>query len=423
MPQPFRHLAGGFALMTLAALPLAAQTAPEGVAAKPPATPVSAAPISAEIGEKGITAVLARLNTEGAKDPEARFARAGLEFLAAVERAYQWRTRYGIREMGALMLGSAADLPESPSVVPMPPESFAEEVELTLAAMDRLRADIEGVAEGPEFGLALDLGDLWFDLDANGQRSPEENATSLLEGVAYFSTPAESGQPSPAPTIRFDNADAGWLTAYSHIVSGAGELVLAFDPTPSIRRVMETQQRIIELRFNLPPDQDPSELFFLDGYVDPLAIVLDMLGHQPQPERTRKAKAHWRETVVLNNILWQLIAAETDNAGEWIPNDRQISATGLDFPQGTGPAWLAVLADGDALLTGKRTVPFWRAPIGVDIAAWLENPAPLPLDGIIQGWALAPYFSTEPTVSAESYERFADMLMETGPFLAMVMLN
>ena len=37
--------------------------------------------------------------------------------------------------------------------------------------------------------------------------------------------------------IRFDSADADWLAAYAHLVAGFGELTLAADPTPVIRRV------------------------------------------------------------------------------------------------------------------------------------------------------------------------------------------
>lgn len=417
MPSYFRQIAGGLALLTLSTAPLFAQSATQSD--KIAVTAVVADPISAEIAKNGIAPTLARLRADPSTDPQTRFSRAGLEFLAAVERAYQWRSRYGIGEMGGMLLGSGVELPETAPSAILPPESFAQETEATLKAMDQLRQDTAGLAEGPEFGVALDLGDLWFDLDGNGQRSEFENAASLLDGLAYDS----DGPQGEAPIIRFDNADAAWLTAYSHLVSGAGELVLAFDPTPSIQRVLQTRQRIEELRLTMPIEEQFTELYFFDDYFEPLAIAIDMLRHQPDAERTRKAKAHWRETVRLNQVLWGLIAAETDNAGEWLPGDRQISATGLDFPQGTGPAWLAVLADGDALLTGARTIPFWRAPAGIDASAWLENPTPLPLDGILQGWAVMPFFSDAPPVTTESYQRFAQMLFETGPFLAMVMLN
>ena len=48
-------------------------------------------------------------------------------------------------------------------------------------------------------------------------------------------------------TIRFDTADAHWLKAYVHVMSGMAELTLATDPTPAIRTVFE-QRRAMDAR-------------------------------------------------------------------------------------------------------------------------------------------------------------------------------
>ncbi|MEF9605128.1 hypothetical protein O4J55_23515, partial [Paracoccus sp. PXZ] len=326
---------------------------------------------------------------------------------------------------GAALFGFATELPPTVTPQPMPPEALAEQAEATLAAMARSRAALDGLAGEEDFGLAISLGDLWFDLDADGRRSPGEGAAELLDGMVWSSVPAldpETGEPVPPalPVIRFDRADAAWLSAYTHLVSGTAELLLAFDPTPSLRKVFATRARIDESRRAggegaLPP--------MMDEIIDPLAVAIDMLRNQPDAGRTRAVRRHWQQTITENRRFWTLVGQETDNAGEWIPNDRQVSATGITFPPGTGTAWQAVLADGEALLAGERSIPFWRGPLGIDLAAWLENPAPLPLDGVIQGWALADYFSDAPPVSPENFRRFSDMLLETGPFLAMVMLN
>ncbi|RQP05850.1 MAG: hypothetical protein D1H97_10710 [Paracoccus sp. BP8] len=406
-------------ILALTALP--AQAQPQQ--AQP--QPVDPSALSRDIAEKGIAPVLARLQALPAPTPEERFAIAGLEFLGAVESAWRWRVRHGITPFGAALFGFSTELPQTVTPQPMPPEALAEQTEATLAAMARSRAALEGLAGGEDFGLAISLGDLWFDLDGDGRRAPGEGAAELLEGVVWSGSPAldpDTGKPVPPalPVIRFDRADAAWLAAYTHLVSGGAELLLAFDPTPSLQKVFATRARIDESRRAggegvLPP--------MMDDAIDPLAIAIDMLRHQPDAGRTRAARAHWRQTIAENRRFWTLVGQETDNAGEWIPNDRQVSATGIAFPPGTGIAWQAVLADGEALLAGDRTVPFWRGPLGIDLAAWLDNPAPLPVDGVIQGWALADYFSEGPPVSPENFRRFSDMLFETGPFLAMVMLN
>jgi len=381
--------------------------------------------LSQEIAQQGIGPVLDRLQALPEPTAEESFAIAGLEFLGAVEAVYRWRVTYGITPFGGMIFGSAADLPQTVPPQPMPPEALARQAEATLAAMARSRAALDGLAAEEDFGLAISLGDLWFDIDGDGRRAPGEGAAELLDGIVWSAPPApdpETGAPAPPalPVIRFDRADAAWLAAYAHLVSGAAELLLAFDPTPSLQKVFAARARIDESRragaeTALPP--------MMDEAVDPLAIAIDMLRHQPDPRRSRAARTHWRQAIAANRRFWSLVEQEGDNAGEWIPNDRQVSATGIAFPPGTGPAWQAVLTDGEALLEGRRTIPFWRGPLGIDLAAWLENPAPLPLDGVIQGWALMDYISDAPRVSPESFRRFSDMLLDTGPFLAMVMLN
>ncbi|MBD9528500.1 hypothetical protein [Paracoccus sp. PAR01] len=381
-------------------------------------------PISAEIAKDGISPVLERLQALSAPSPDERFATAGLEFLAAVEAAYQWRMAHQVGTEWGMMFGMGADLPTDARVTPFPPEALAQQTAATLAAMERLQVPLQGLAEGPEFGVALSLSDLWFDVDGDGKRAAWEGAGDLLNGVAYFREPAfdQSGQPLPLadlPVIRFDNADAAWLSAYGHLVAGMAELVLAFDPTPSLQKVWDARKAIDSHR---APGSE-SALGSFDAMLEPVAAVLDMLRHQPDPARTRAARDHWLGTVQQNRLFWKLTEAETDNAGEWIPNDRQVSATGLVFPPGTGPAWLSVLDDAEAVLMGRKSIPFWRAPVGLDLAKWLQDPVPLPLDGAIQGWAVTDFLTDAPMVTPESFGRFSQMFLEGGPFLAMVMIN
>ncbi|MFT3688850.1 hypothetical protein [Paenirhodobacter sp.] len=393
---------------------------------------LAAAPLSAqdltlsqEIGARGITPVLTRLRALPAPTPEERFATAGLEFLSAVEGAYRWRIVNQVGAEWGMMFGMVADLSQT-SAKPFPPAALAEQTEATLAAMTRVQAALPGLAEGPDFAVTLALSDLWFDLDGDGQRAPWEGAGELLNGVIFFRTPEldDDGNLLPMadlPVIRFDNADAAWLTAYSHLVAGGAELLLAFDPTPSLQKIWDARKVIDSHR--LPDAPTFADLYGIDPYFEPIAAFLDLLRHQPDPARTQRAKAHWRETIRSNRQFWTLVGAETDDDNEWIPNDRQVSATGLEFPQGTGAAWLQVLDDAEALLEGRKSIPFWRAPVGLDLGAWFDAPGPLPLDGVLQGWAVTGYMTQAPPVTGESMDMFTRMFTSSSPFLAMVMIN
>jgi hypothetical protein len=143
------------------------------------------------------------------------------------------------------------------------------------------------------------------------------------------------------------------------------------------------------------------------------------------PARTRAARDHLLATVRDNRAFWTLVPQETDNDREWIPNKRQQSATGLPFPPETGPLWLAVLSDAEAVLRGDLLIPFWRLEpgAGFDLGAFLQDPPQdVDLAGLIQGATLLPYLREGPLASGQNLWRFAAMLQGDSA-LYMVMLN
>lgn len=392
----------------LALLPLSA--AAQDSAPKLPQTPAPAAdPISAEIAAKGLGSVLAELEALPDPAPKERFALAGVEFLAGVEQSLRWQAQAG----GArFLMPFLSTIPGgfTPKTEAITPDAINRQSADLLTAMQRANTALDGLAEGEPFALAINLDDLWFDLNGDGARQPNENAVPMLAGVFM---PRAPRQATPAPRIvQFDNADAAWLSAYTHLVSGSAEMVLAFDPQPAIEKILATYARIQASREAAARagglDMPVAGPF--DSFIDPFAALLDTLRHQPDPARTRAARDHWLAMIKDNRTFWMLLDAETDNQAEWIPSDRQAQALGVEFPDGLGATWLGVLDDAEALLTGQRSVPFWRAPIGIDIAAWLDNPAPLDATGVIQGWAFEPYFTDTPVVDPENWSRFADIV-------------
>jgi hypothetical protein len=222
-------------------------------------------------------------------------------------------------------------------------------------------------------------------------------------------------------TIRFDTADAAWLSAYAHLLSGVSELVLAVRPTEAIARVTEARDAMAALG---GPASDPSGMDAQFGaVVDGVAMVLLALDGQPDPARTRAARAHLLAVVADNRVFWDRVARETDDEAEWIPNKRQVSATGLPFPPETGALWLAVLADAEAVLEGRRLVPFWRlgAGAGVDLRALLEDPPALSLAGLAQGADLLPYMREGPLADGRNLWLFAALVQGDGALYAVVL--
>lgn len=394
------------------------------------ATPAAAdLSLSQAIGQDGIAATLARLDAlDPTPGPEEHFAKAGLRFLIGIESALQLQWRTGMDQAA----GNAGDVLGLPMLrLPLPPNPAPEPFSGALvtrlfadldAGMDRARQDLATLPEGSDFGLEIAFDDLWFDVNANGNRDPEEAAGALL-GPQLMGWQWQNRDPAqPLPVIRFDTADAAWLTAYTHLLSGLSNTILAYDPAAAIDRVLSARKAIGVA----PPNSgDPWDFDSSFGqFADAFAMLEGAVNAEPDVARAQAAKAHFLATIAQNRRFWTLVAQETDNDREWVPGEGQTSALGFDLPPGTGDVWQAVLADGEALLTGRVLLPYWRGPAGqgVNLGRLFDTPRPISVTGWIQGWAAAPYIEPGPRVSADSLRRFEELMRGNAALMA-VFLN
>jgi hypothetical protein len=158
--------------------------------------------------------------------------------------------------------------------------------------------------------------------------------------------------------------------------------------------------------------------------VDRLAMVWFALQQQPDPALTRAARDHLLAMVAANRRFWALVEAETDNRAEWVPNDRQTSALGIDMPPGTGAAWQAVLADAEALLTGRKLIPHWRLGpgAGINLARMFDDPAPVDIASWAQGSGILPWAEPGPRLTPEAWRAFTRIVGGDSVLFA-VLLN
>ncbi len=385
--------------LALAAMPAAAQEATEVLA------------------RDGLSAAEAALLASGADNDADRFLLGGVRFLRAIEVGFQQRWAMNLNELGPLPV-LRIDLPPNPAPEPFDPAfaetTFADLVDGMAAAREPLDA-IEG-----DFAVELDLATLWFDVNANGARDPGEGLFDLAAGtLGLGGGPTEPAEPL---LVRFDRADAEWLAAYTHVLAGIAEIVLAFHPTPVVERIVAANAELAALR---GPD-------FGSGIVDPevgrfvslAAMYLMSLEQRPDAAHAAAAHGHFLEMVARNRAFWTLAAAETDDMLEWIPNDTQTQALGLEFPQGLGPAWLGVLDDAEKVLNGELLVPYvWVGPdAGLNLKRLFDDPPEINLIGWIHGADALPYLERGPVMTSASWNRFEAMLLGQGAFFA-ILLN
>jgi hypothetical protein len=378
--------------------------------------------ISDRIASEGLRATEAALAALPDPTPSDRFALGGVRFLAGVERALQLRYDVGLSEGLALASGLPVlrlPIEENPAPDPFEPamiDDLFRGVEEDMAgAIEALSA----IRDEDEVAVEIDTADLWFDIDGDGLRTPGEG---VLE-VTAWTLSGGFGMEIGSTTIRFDTADAAWLSAYAHLLSGVSNGILALQPSDAIGRVMDARTTFAEL--GLPqPTYDPIMYSDLGQTADLIAMFVGAIEGQPDPERSRAMRDHLLATVEDNRRFWRLVPREQDNDREWIPNKNQQSATGLPFPPDTGARWLAVLSDAEAVLEGDLLIPFWRVGpgVGLDLNTFLENPPELDLAGMIQGATFVPYLREGRRADGRNLQFFAS-LVQGDSALYMVLLN
>ncbi|MFB9952437.1 hypothetical protein ACFFP0_26640 [Rhizobium puerariae] len=378
--------------------------------------------LSKEIRQSGIAATRDRLRAAASLPDDEKFGLGGLEMLAAVEQALQSRWKVGLSEdLGWLPL-MRLPIPENPAPEPFDAAIVSQIFRQAVTGAGAAETYLSQIPDDSNFKLEVDTADLWFDINANGKRDAGESFAEVmgLASPADIQQPANPGEtPSiPSIVIRFDLADAHWLRAYAHLIAGIGETVLAYDPTDAIRNVVQSRTRIAELGAIRS-----SGMFDFAGIADMVAIVKNALDQQPDKPALARAHGHLLAMVTENRAFWRFAEAEADNDAEWIPNARQTSALGLEFPQRTADLWLGVLADMEALLEGRLLAPYWQLgdQAGINVKRMFLEPGPVDLVNWIQGQDALRYAENGPVMTLDSWDAFEDMLMGDALMYAIIL--
>ncbi len=376
---------------------------------------------SSMIKELGLAETAARLSLRENPTPSDQFALGGVNFLRAVERTLQTRYTYGVNEDISRIL----DLPllrmssfVSPAPKPFTPDVIETLLSEAVADFDRALTSLDTVTDADDVAVTIDIADIWFDIDSSGTRESDETLSAALNAEMNGAFASDASL-----TVKFDTADAAWLSAYAHLLSGFAETMLSLDTSEAITTVMEGA---VQLDAITPEDQNIRVIFSHQDeiFADAIAIAVRAIEGQPDPTRTRAAHAHFLGMIADNQTFWSRVARETDDTQEWIPNKNQTSALPIDFPADTGQRWRAVLADAEALLTGEALLPHWRLGegAGLNLAKLMQDPPEMDIIGIIQGYTVAPYAEQGRVIDSQNMRAF-EQLVGGNASLFMVILN
>ena len=372
--------------------------------------------LSKRIGEIGIRPAIAELEAAGDLGPDERFALGGLHFLGGVERALQLRYAYGISQ-SMMMAGDfpflRLPIPENPSPQPFEPQVIEQLFVSVSADMGKAIDVLDTIGDADDFGTKIDIGDLWFDINMNETRDPGEEMAGVLTAIQRF----PDGE-VPNVTVRFDTADAKWLSAYAHLLSGISDAVVALHPSERVAEVLADVQKLDAF------GRMPEDYYGFIDITDYVTAFIAGMETQPDVALSRSAHAHFLAMIQDNRVFWSRVAAETDDTAEWIPNAQQTSALPLPFPPETAEVWGEVLTEAEEVLEGKRLIAHWRfdGQAGVNLAKFMQDPPELDLIGMIQGRTFLPYLERGPVMDGASLNRFERMLQGDAG-LYMVILN
>ena len=385
----------------------------------PPATTTSTdqRAVAVILAEDGLAAADAALAARP-RTPETSFQLGGIRFLRAIETMLQ--VRYESYDGTVPFIpGMAAPLPPNPKAA-FKPEFIETALKGALEHLEGAQTALGPATDGA-FTTELPLASIWLDINRDGQRAEWESLRALLEALG-----AQADWETFDGKIKFDTADAEWLAAYVHLISGTSEIVLSVDPTSAIRTVYEARVKMEAM--GAIGAMDP--LFGSTDLIDQLAAVLVAIDGKPDAARTRKALEHFRGMIAHNRKFWPEMMAETDNDHEWLPNPSQTSPFGVEITPEIATGWQEVLVELEDMLEGRALIPFWRTPpgdpaastgVGINLRKLLTNPGDMNVALLIQGAAIAPYLEKGKLVTLAAWNRFGMLTRGDGLLLAAIL--
>jgi hypothetical protein len=256
-------------------------------------------------------------------------------------------------------------------------------------------------------GLRLPVGRVRLDLDGDGRGSEEEALWKVYEswnrGVTFEPDVAE------AFVIRFDRADVEWLRGYCRLLSAMGEFVLAHDSQQMFERTAHLlfPKVVSPYDFLSSPGGDRSR-DSMGGFLDLIAMVHLMDWPLKEPDRMRRAHENLEAMLTHSRVMWELALLETDDELEWIPSPKQTGTIpDARFTTEMVGGWRRFLDEADAILAGRKLIPFWRTEDGrgVNLRRFFHEPRDFSLVLWVQGTAALPYLERGEVTDAETWRQ------------------
>jgi HEAT repeat protein len=299
----------------------------------------------------GETTLLERLK-KSPRDDQARFGLGVLQFVRGVERLGQSLHKYGTRSEDTNIPFLRLPVPRNPDPAPINDTAFRRVLAEFHRDLSAAEATLAGVTDD-KVKLPLRLAAIHLDLVGVGK--PDDRFIDILKKIMHRQQ-FDLLESNPEFVVGFDRGDVAWMRAYCHLLMGMLDFYLSFDTEQLFNLSADKLFAKPERRFR---GEDAEELAMLPAELR-LTILLAEVGKGlavKEPARLRQFRRHLIKVAELNRETWKHIRAETDDDHEWLPNPRQKGVLGLPVQTEMIDAWLAMMAELEALLDGKLMLP------------------------------------------------------------------
>lgn len=389
---------------------------------------------------EGAAAMQAAVDADPA-DGGSQFGLGVTQFFQAIESLGQSQYRFGLlgnrrRAIPFMRL----PIPENEKPEQISYELARSMIQDFISGLGKAEKTLAGI-KSSDLKLPLKIGQIRLDLDGDGVGTDEESVWSILNALGSGGLPAEADAAVNQLVIAFDDGDVLWLRGYCHVMSALGEIVLAYDWKDQFERTAHLLYPSVKTPYNFLQDEGtgPFNGFNSQNILDVIALIHTVNYECVEPERMKVALGHLESVISLSRESWKLINTETDNDREWLPNPRQTAALGeLRVSQQNLLGWQAFLDEADAILQGKKLLPFWRGieggamffdgnfpehpELGINLRKVFLEPARLDLVLWLQGTGLQPFLEKGERTDAGAWRRIMNAF-DGNFFLFMVWFN
>ena len=363
---------------------------------------------------RGAAVVLASLPADPTA-PDQVFAHATIELLAAVEELGRDFYEHGLQ----FEAGRSLPVPFLRLPIPQHPDPKSATAADVRRALDVFHSRLVAIdarlepIEGQSFKAVIPLGAAGFDFAGKGVADDRVAFGPFFAGIAG----RRGGTAAEAEAMRnfvvaFDQTDALWLRAYTHLLRGLADMMLAHDGG----ELFTATGHLYLARADTPFAKLLGEKKAAPGgYGDEAGNIADLIAtlHRldlpvSDPGRLARSRTGLLEMVRLSRAILASAAAETDDEREWLPSPSQNSVFGLRLSLEQATAWTGVLAELGALLEGKKLLPHWRFAregYGLNLKRIFEESRRTDFVGYAQGSAAVPYLEAGPTTSMDTWQQ------------------